>query len=99
MTKSRPHQDGGSPNNFFSKGVKNWLKIQCMGFNNFEEKGVEPQNFATWRMMRQDLKVVYNFWGGFAPLKFGKAKNVQNVYTISYNFQILPRISLEKVQI
>ena len=63
---------------FFKRWSKIGLKCSVLAARTLEPNGVALWNLATWRAARWGDKRV-QLLGGTVPLKFGRAKNVQNL--------------------
>jgi len=75
---SHPHKGWGFHLQFFSKGVKNWLKIQCISLKIFGARGCGLTKLCHMMCRYMGVTTSIQLLGGISPLKFGRAKIVQN---------------------
>ena len=71
---------------FFKRWSKIGLKCSVLAARTLEPNGVALWNLATWRAARWGDKRV-QLLGGTVPLKFGRAKNVQNLVRFTTTFE------------
>ena len=81
---AHPQPWTGAPLQLFSKGVQNWLKMQRISRKNFGAKG---SSFVRLCHGTCCWMGVITLLGGTGPLKFGRAKNVQNLVRFMTTFE------------